>query len=158
MTKNCSFITGYTFTPGSNQDSCVFQSQERGDSDRAVERLRQRSNLSTRAREKCGELLSMLLAKSWPKSTQGANTSGLDPVTVEFLLSWNSMAGYFRFFGICFESKSISIVSTLHADGCTARFFFFLHLTAIFSLIKVGRRQVAGYVISPQPVVELNEQ
>ena len=42
----------------------------------------------------------MLLAKSWPKSPQGANTPGLDPVTVEFLLSWNSMAGYFRFFGI----------------------------------------------------------
>ena len=93
-------IPGYTFTRGSNQDRCVFQSQERGDTDRAVERLSQHSNLSTRAQEKCGVLLSMLLAKSWPKSPQGANTPGLDPVTVEFLLSWNSMAGYFRFFGI----------------------------------------------------------
>lgn len=95
-------IPGYTFTSGSNQNPCVFQSQERGDTDRAIERLSQRTNLSTRAQEKCGELLSMLLEKSWPKSTQGANTSGLDPVTVNFLLSWKSMAAYFRFFGICF--------------------------------------------------------
>ncbi|KAK2553290.1 E3 ubiquitin-protein ligase rnf213-alpha [Acropora cervicornis] len=77
----------------------IIKSQERGDTDRAIERLSQRTNLSTRAQEKCGELLSMLLAKSWPKSTQGANTSGLDPVTVNFLLSWKSMAAYFRFFG-----------------------------------------------------------
>ena len=113
-----------TFIAGSNQDPCVFQSQGREDTDRAVERLNQRSNRSTRAQKKCGKLLSMLRAKSWPKSTQGANTSGLDPAAVEFLLSWNSMAEYFRFFGICFESNAISIVSTLYADRLYRTFFF----------------------------------
>lgn len=131
---SCTFIPGYTFTSGSNQDPCVFQSEERGDTDRAIERLSQRTNLSTRAQEKCGELLSMFLAKSWPKSTQGANTLGLDPVTVKFLLSWNSMAGYFRFFGICFESNSISIVSTSYADRL-CRTFFFCNLLQCFSLV-----------------------
>ena len=109
----------------------MFQSQEGGDTDHAIERLSQRTNLSTRAQEKCGELLSMLLAKSWPKSTQGANTSGLDPVTVNFLLSWNSMAAYFRFFGICFESNSISTVSTSYSDRLCGTFFF-PQLTAMF--------------------------
>lgn len=128
LTRFSAIILGrinYTFTSGSNQGPCVFQSQERGDTDRAIQRLSQRTNLSTRAQEKCGELLSMLLAKSWPKSTQGANTSDLDPVTVKFLLSWNSMAGYFRFFGICFESNSISIVSTSYADKLCRTFFSF---------------------------------
>ena len=49
--------------------------------------------------EKHGQLLSMLLTKSWPKTAQFDNSSGLDPGAVEFLLTWNPMAGYFQFFG-----------------------------------------------------------
>lgn len=109
----------------------MFQSQEREDTDRAVEWLSQRSSRSTRAQKKCGELLSRSLAtESWPKSTQGANTSGLDPAAVEFLLTWNTMAGYLRFFGICFESNAISIVSTLYADRLYRTFFFRLTVLA----------------------------
>ena len=118
INANGNHMTKLLFYPRFLSNLCVFQSQKRRDTDFAVEKLSQRSNLSTRAQKKCGELLSMFLAKSWPKSSQGANTSGLDPAAVEFLLSCNSMAGYFRFFGICFESNSISIVSTLYADRC----------------------------------------
>ena len=74
----------------------------KADTDRAFETLSQGSTLSKRT-EKCGELLSILLTKSWPKSTQEDVVSRLDHVTVEFLLSWNPMAGYLRFFGIYFE-------------------------------------------------------
>ncbi|XP_015758606.1 PREDICTED: uncharacterized protein LOC107337885 [Acropora digitifera] len=76
----------------------IINSRGRADTERAFETLSQGSTLGKRA-EKCGELLSTLLTKSWPKSTRKDITSGLDPVTVEFLLSWNPMPGYFRFFG-----------------------------------------------------------
>lgn len=49
--------------------------------------------------DKYGALLSMLLTKSWPNTSHSQNSSGLDLSTVEFLLTWNPMAGYFRFFG-----------------------------------------------------------
>ena len=43
----------------------------------------------------------MLLTKSWPKVDGGTdNRIGLHKGTVEFLLSWNPMAGYLKFFGI----------------------------------------------------------
>ena len=80
----------------------MFQSQERADTELAFETLSQSFTLGKRA-EKCGELLSIMLTKSWPKNTREDIPSGLDPVTVEFLLSWNPMPGYFRFFGIYFE-------------------------------------------------------
>ncbi|XP_068759451.1 E3 ubiquitin-protein ligase rnf213-alpha-like isoform X4 [Montipora capricornis] len=76
----------------------IINSREREDTDRAFKTLSQGSTLSKRT-EKCGELLSILLAKSWPENPREDILPGLDPVTVEFLLSWNPMAGYFRFFG-----------------------------------------------------------
>ena len=48
---------------------------------------------------KYGELLSILLTKSWPKEGEKTDTSGLDPRTVEFLLTWKPMTGYLKFFG-----------------------------------------------------------
>ena len=48
---------------------------------------------------KYGELLSMLLTKSWPKEEQQTHTSSLDPHTVQFLLTWKPMTGYLKFFG-----------------------------------------------------------
>lgn len=76
--------------------------QSRADTERAFETLSHGSTFGKRA-EKCGELLSILLTKSWPAgNTREDIPSILDPVTVEFLLSWNPMAGYFRFFGIYF--------------------------------------------------------
>lgn len=104
----------------------MFQSQEKGDTDHFVERLCQRLNLSTRAQEKCGKLLSTLLVKSWPKSTLGENTSTLDPVTVEFLLSWNSMAAYFTFFGIQFPLYELCMLI-----GYAARSFFVSYCSVI---------------------------
>ena len=80
----------------------MFQSRERGDTERAFKTLTQGSKLSKRA-EKCGQLLSVLLTKLWPENSRQDISSGLDPVAVEFLLSWNPMAEFLRFFGIYFE-------------------------------------------------------
>lgn len=41
----------------------------------------------------------MLLTKSWPKEGEQTDTSGLDPRTVEFLLTWKPITGYLKFFG-----------------------------------------------------------
>lgn len=63
-------------------------------------------SLSWSAREdaskagKYGELLSILLNKSWPKEDGGTDRIGLDRRSVEFLLSWNPMTGYLKFFGL----------------------------------------------------------
>ncbi|XP_067057901.1 E3 ubiquitin-protein ligase rnf213-alpha-like isoform X3 [Acropora muricata] len=120
----------------------MIDSQEREDTDRAVERLSQRSNRTAIAQKKCGKLLSMLLAKSWPKSTQGANTSGLDPAAVEFLLSWNSMAGYFRCFGDESERGTI-----LTADGQETLFLAKSLLMALVQRISDASITVANLEI-----------
>ena len=59
---------------------------------------------------KYGQLLSILLTKSWPKENGGTVTVGLDRRTVEFLLTWNPMTGYLKFFGIynCVENLMLS--------------------------------------------------
>ena len=60
---------------------------------------------------KYGELLSILLTKSWPKENSGTDSFGLDKRIVEFLLTWNPMAGYLKFFGIkiCVEDVMLSM-------------------------------------------------
>ena len=61
--------------------------------------------ISSKAREgatkagKYGELLSILLTKSWPRENGGTDRVCLDRRTVEFLLTWKPMTGYFKFFG-----------------------------------------------------------
>ncbi|XP_068735057.1 LOW QUALITY PROTEIN: E3 ubiquitin-protein ligase rnf213-alpha-like [Montipora capricornis] len=78
----------------------IINSRQGEDADHAFRTLRRGSSLKDDKRaEKYGELLSMLLTKSWPKRTGEANISSLDSVTVEFLLSWNPMTGYLKFFG-----------------------------------------------------------
>lgn len=83
MTKNVPFV----------------KSRQGAEAGRAFMTLRSSSARGDAGAVKYGQLLSMLLTKSWPKTPQFQNTSGLDPCTVEFLLTWNPMAGYFRFFG-----------------------------------------------------------
>ena len=77
-------------------------SQKKGDADVAFRSLRSSSTREGATNAgKYGELLSMLLTKSWPKVDGGTDSRiGLDKGTVEFLLSWNPMAGYLKFFGI----------------------------------------------------------
>ncbi|KAJ7339375.1 hypothetical protein OS493_005769 [Desmophyllum pertusum] len=78
----------------------IINSAERGDEERVFNTLRSSSvrDDPVKAR-KYGELLSVLLTKFWPKEGEEIYSSGLDPGTVEFLLTWNSMAGYLKFFG-----------------------------------------------------------
>ena len=51
-----------------------------------------------------------MLTKSWPKENGGTDRVGLDKRTVEFLLTWNPMTGYLKFFGIynCVENVMLS--------------------------------------------------
>ena len=77
----------------------VFKSRQGADADRAFRSLRSSSQRGDAGAVKYGQLLSVLLTKSWLKTSQFQNRSGLDPCTVEFLLTWNPMAGYFHFFG-----------------------------------------------------------
>ena len=73
---------------------------------------------------KYGELLSILLTKSWPKENSGGDSVGLDKRTVEFLLTWNPMTGYLKFFGIknCVENVMLSFF--LQMDTETFLLFF----------------------------------
>lgn len=66
---------------------------------------------------KYGELLSMLLTRSWSEEAENkkqkenrqketqkeaqkeTDTSSLDPRAVQFLLTWKPMSGYLKFFG-----------------------------------------------------------
>ena len=82
-----------------NLDDNLVKSRQGADAGRAFMHLRSSSLRGDAGADKYGELLSMLLTKSWPNKCQDQNTSGLDPCTVEFLLTWNPMVGYFRFFG-----------------------------------------------------------
>ena len=59
-------------------------------------------------------LLSILLTKSWPKEHSGTNRDGLNKRTVEFLLTWNPMAGYLKFFGI--YNKLYSMLGVFSID------------------------------------------
>ena len=59
---------------------------------------------------KCGELLSILLTKSWPKESRETDRVGLDKRTVEFLLTWNPMTGYFIFFGIYNRVENVMLI------------------------------------------------
>ena len=83
MTKNVHFV----------------KSRQGADADRAFRTLRSSTQRGDAGAAKYGHLLSMLLTKSWPKISQNQSRSGLDPCTVDFLLTWNPMAGYFKFFG-----------------------------------------------------------
>ena len=85
---------------------------------------------------KCGELLSILLTKSWPKENIGRDSVGLDKRTVEFLLTWNPMTGYLKFFGIknCVENVILSMSDAeffLQMDTETFHSFFFLQEMAL---------------------------
>lgn len=86
--------------------SLFSKSKQGADADRAFTSLRSSSFRGDAGAVKYGQLLSMLLTKSWPKTSQ--NRSGLDPSIVEFLLTWNPMAGYFQFFGNLICSVYIS--------------------------------------------------
>ncbi|XP_068731195.1 E3 ubiquitin-protein ligase rnf213-alpha-like [Montipora capricornis] len=77
----------------------IINSRQGEDAEHAFRTLQGSILKDDKRAEKYGELLSMLLTKSWPKRTGKANISSLDPVTVEFLLSWNPMTGYLKFFG-----------------------------------------------------------
>ncbi|KAL9988403.1 hypothetical protein ACROYT_G002841 [Oculina patagonica] len=77
----------------------ITESRQGADASRAFKSLRSSSLRGDAGAVKYGQLLSMLLTKSWRKTNQPHNSSGLDPGTVEFLLTWNPMAGYFHFFG-----------------------------------------------------------
>ena len=67
------------------------QSTKRGDDIRIFH------NLSNSKAGKSGELLSMFLTKSWPRDGEQTDACGLDPRTVEFVLTWNPMMGYLKF-------------------------------------------------------------
>ena len=73
-------------------------------------------NTSNANAGKYGELLSMLLTRSWPeeaenrkqkenrqketqKEAQKETDTSLDPRAVQFLLTWKPMSGYLKFFG-----------------------------------------------------------
>lgn len=77
--------------------------QKKGDVDRAFRSLTSSAREEATKAGKYGELLSILLTKSWPKETGGTNRDSLDKRTVEFLLTWNPMAGYLKYFGIKFS-------------------------------------------------------
>ncbi|XP_022803330.1 E3 ubiquitin-protein ligase rnf213-alpha-like isoform X2 [Stylophora pistillata] len=77
----------------------IIQSGKGKDADHTFMTLRSSSMRGDSSAAKYGELLSMLLAKSWPNSRRSQIKSGLELSTVKFLLTWNPMAGYFRFFG-----------------------------------------------------------
>ena len=83
MTKNVPFV----------------KSKQGADADRAFRTLKISSQRGDAGAAKYGHLLSVLLTKSWPKTSENQNRSGLDPGIVEFLLTWNPMAEYFHFFG-----------------------------------------------------------
>ncbi|XP_022800357.1 E3 ubiquitin-protein ligase rnf213-alpha-like [Stylophora pistillata] len=70
----------------------IINSAKRGDDIRIFH------NLSNSKAGKSGELLSMFLTKSWPKDGEHSDACGLDPRTVEFVLTWNPMIGYLKFF------------------------------------------------------------
>ncbi|XP_022796391.1 E3 ubiquitin-protein ligase rnf213-alpha-like isoform X1 [Stylophora pistillata] len=55
------------------------------------------NHLSNSKAGKSGQLLSMFLTNSWPKDGERSDTCGLDPLRVEFLLTWKPMIGYLKF-------------------------------------------------------------
>ncbi|PFX17552.1 E3 ubiquitin-protein ligase RNF213, partial [Stylophora pistillata] len=85
----------------------IIESGKGKDADRAFMTLHGSSLRGDSSAAKYGELLSVLLTKSWPKTDRSHNRSGLDLSTVELLLTWNPMTGYFRFFGDESERRSI---------------------------------------------------
>ncbi|XP_022801884.1 E3 ubiquitin-protein ligase rnf213-alpha-like, partial [Stylophora pistillata] len=87
----------------------IIESKKGKDAHHAFMTLRGSSLRGDSRAAKYGELLSVLLAKSWPKTHRGRNRSGLDLSIVEFLLTWNPIVEYFRFFGD--ESGRGSILS-----------------------------------------------
>lgn len=71
-----------------------------GDAEGAFHSLRLSARKDDSKAGKYGELLSILLSKSWPKEDGGTDRIYLDRRSVEFLLSWNPMTGYLEFFGL----------------------------------------------------------
>ena len=71
-----------------------------GDADRAFRSLSCSVREDAAKAGKYGELLSILLNKSWPKEDSVTDRIGLDRRSVKFLLSWNPMTGYLKFFGL----------------------------------------------------------
>ena len=55
------------------------------------------NRLSNSTAGKSGQLLSTFLTKSWPKGGKQLDSRDLDPLRVEFLLTWKPMTGYLKF-------------------------------------------------------------
>ncbi|RMX46188.1 hypothetical protein pdam_00007847 [Pocillopora damicornis] len=55
------------------------------------------NHLSNSTAGKSGQLLSTFLTKSWPKVGEQLDSRDLDPLRVEFLLTWKPMTGYLKF-------------------------------------------------------------
>ena len=67
-----------------------------GEDEKVFERLSQ-SGIQSPQATKCGELLTMILMRCWPKPPNGSELSRLD--VLRHALSWKLWKGYLEFFG-----------------------------------------------------------